>query len=465
MVRLITEERRVLTGSLHTIPNIHRLFQLHKCDWMARDPGTYREEIVWEFYASYAATLQGSIDKRSKPIAQDPFTSTMVRGFPVDISHTTISRFLYGPGPDHTWPLNTAKIDYRWDVVMSKAFTRNAEQREAVILWLAKYIAADGEHAEWVTASRLGIRKATLNFMAKFFWLLVRNRVSPTKVDNELTWDRAVMVETLVAGLEIDFARMLLADIHEKAFKTSTTYLFPCLILQLCRDSGVPIWHCDRLIHPMGTLDVGLIRDEANMAAPRRGPQIDVPLGSDLVDVVELMQGDEPAPPAHTDNAPASFSQAASQAPSSSRATPPSVDNVIPLVRVQKLEAQMETLMHHIKPWMQKLIVESEERVEKRMEAKTDQKVQAVHKRLDAFELRVLERPAPTIDMSSFRTELASIRADVDAILATPAVEPQATPVRIDVSTTEGAVRVTDSTTDGVVLVDAGTTKGDPSVD
>uniref|UniRef100_M1DUY5 Integrase core domain containing protein n=1 Tax=Solanum tuberosum TaxID=4113 RepID=M1DUY5_SOLTU len=78
MARLITEECRVLTGSLHTVLDIHRLFNVHKCDWMARDPGTYSEEIVREFYASYAATLRGSISKQSKPIAQDPLTSTMV---------------------------------------------------------------------------------------------------------------------------------------------------------------------------------------------------------------------------------------------------------------------------------------------------------------------------------------------------------------------------------------------------
>uniref|UniRef100_M1DLE4 Integrase core domain containing protein n=1 Tax=Solanum tuberosum TaxID=4113 RepID=M1DLE4_SOLTU len=253
------------------IVNSVRRSQLHKCDWMARDPGTYSEEIVREFYASYAATLRGSIDKRSKHIAQDPITSTMVRGFPVDISHATISRFLYGSGPDHTWDLNTAEFDYRWDVVRSGAFTRNAEQREPVILWLAKYITADGERPEWVIAPQ----------------------VSPTKADNQLTLDKAVMVATLVAELEIDFARML--------------------------DSRVPIWHCDRLIHPTGTLDVGLIRDKANVAAPRRGPRIDVPLGTDLVDVVQQMQGDKLAPPAHTDDAPTSSSQAASQASSSSR--------------------------------------------------------------------------------------------------------------------------------------------------
>ncbi|KAG5581282.1 hypothetical protein H5410_051909 [Solanum commersonii] len=91
MARLITEERRVLTRSLHTILDIHRLFKLHMYDWMARNLETYSEEIMREFYASYAATLRGSIEKRSNPTAQDPITSTIVRGFPIDISHTTIS--------------------------------------------------------------------------------------------------------------------------------------------------------------------------------------------------------------------------------------------------------------------------------------------------------------------------------------------------------------------------------------
>ncbi|KAG5599289.1 hypothetical protein H5410_030659 [Solanum commersonii] len=49
------------------------------------------------------------------------------------------------------------------------------------------------------------------------------------------------MVAAWVAGVEIDFACMLLAEIHERAFKTSTIYPFPCLIFQLCRDSGVSI--------------------------------------------------------------------------------------------------------------------------------------------------------------------------------------------------------------------------------
>uniref|UniRef100_M1DM43 Integrase core domain containing protein n=1 Tax=Solanum tuberosum TaxID=4113 RepID=M1DM43_SOLTU len=241
MARTITEERRVLTGSLYTMPDIHHLFQRHKCEWMAHDPSTYSEEIVREFNASYATTLRGRIHKNAKAATQDPLTSTM---------------------------------------------------------------------------------------------------------------------------------------------------------------------------------------DDANVAEPHRGPRVDVPMGQDLIHTVEHMQGDGPPTTIPPDEHPTSSSQMASQAPSSSGATPLSRTTMIPLARVQKLEGQMATLLHHIKPGMRKLIDESEERVEKRMEAKTDQQVQAVHKRLDAFELRVLERPAPTTDMSFFRTELASLRADVDTILATPAVEP-----------------------------------------
>uniref|UniRef100_M1DVK8 Integrase core domain containing protein n=1 Tax=Solanum tuberosum TaxID=4113 RepID=M1DVK8_SOLTU len=311
--RLIIEERRVLTGILHTILDIHQIFYLHKCDWMARDHGTYSEEIMREFYASYAATLRGTLECRSG---------------------------------------------------------------------------------------------------------IVTN-----------------------------------------------------------------------LIHAMGTLDIGLIRDEANVAAPCRGPQIDVPLGTDLVDAVEQMQGDEPAAPFHTDDASTSFSQAASQAPSSSRATPSSRASVVPLARVQKLEAQMSTLFHHVKPWMQKSIAESEARMEKRMATMVDQK-----------------------------TELDSFRADIDSIFATPTNEPEFAPTALsddtvldalfkedtnaqpeptrayeemrqqrvhesalgasssisisevvamvgdDVSTTDGAVRVIESTIEGARLDDVGTTEGDPSV-
>uniref|UniRef100_M1DG60 Integrase core domain containing protein n=1 Tax=Solanum tuberosum TaxID=4113 RepID=M1DG60_SOLTU len=452
---------------------------------MARDPGTYREEIVREFYASYVATLRGSISKRSKPLAQDPLTSTMVRGFSVDISPATISRFLYGPTTGHSWSLNTAEFDYRWDIVRSGTFQRNAEQREAVILWLARYITADGERAEWVATPRLGIRKATLNFVAKFFWLLVRNRVSPTKADNQLTWDRVVMVAALVVGVEIDFTRMLLVEIHERAFKTSTTYPFPCLIFQLCRDSGVPIWHCDRLIHPTGALDIGLIRDEANVAAPHREPQVEVSfLGVDLADTVGQAQGGNPSILDHTDTVPASSSHVASMAPSSSLSTPQLGATVVPLARVQKLEAQMATLLHHIQPWMQKSIAESEARMEHRMEGMMDRKVQVVNKRLDAFEFGTAEEGLEPIHTTgkrhrSSRTEEEKAQKRqrrqekearkaslLDEDLRQRRVHESVAGASSSAPVVEVLPVVRDvlSTTNGAMMDDVGTTEGDPTI-
>ncbi|KAG5631584.1 hypothetical protein H5410_003301 [Solanum commersonii] len=223
MARLITEERRVLMGSLYAVRDINRLFNLHKCDWMAQDPGTYSEEIVREFYAFYVATLRGSISKRSKPLAQDPLTSTLVRGSPVDISLATIRRSFCGPATGQSWSLNTVKFDYRWDIVPSGAFQRN------------------------------------------------------------------------------------------------------------------------------GALDIVLIRDETNVAAPRRDPQVEVhPLGVDLTDTVGQAQVDDLSIPVPTDTILGSSSQAASMAPSSSRSKPQLGATVVPSARVQKLKAQMATLLHHI---------------------------------------------------------------------------------------------------------------------
>uniref|UniRef100_M1DL71 Integrase core domain containing protein n=1 Tax=Solanum tuberosum TaxID=4113 RepID=M1DL71_SOLTU len=389
---------------------------------MARDPGTYSEEIVQEFYVSYVATLRGSITKRSKPLAQDPLTSTMVRSCPVDVSPATISCFLYGPTTGHSWSLNTSEFDYRWDIVRSGAFQRNAEQREVVLLWLARYIAADGEHAEWVAAPRLGIRKATLNFVAKFFWLLVRNRVSSTKADNQLTWDRAVMVAALVAGVEIDFARMLLAEIHERAFRTSTTYPFPCLIFHLCRDSGVPIWHCDRLVHPTRALDINLIRDEANVAAPRRDPQIEADLANLRTNVDAILA----TPSVETQASPttladdtvlhALFSETAKEGPAPTHA------------KVKRHRSHRT----------------EEEKAHKRQcrQEKEARRTSIVDEELR--QQRVRERVA-------------------GASSTAPVVEIQPV-LRAVVSTTDGSERLIESTTEGATITDVGITEGAPTI-
>ena len=74
---------------------------------------------------------------------------------------------------------------------------------------------------------------------------------------------------------------------HERDFKVTTTYPFPCMIFSLCGSAYVPIWHVDQLKTPLGTVDIGLIRDETKELAPRRGPHPELPpLGDNLADTV-----------------------------------------------------------------------------------------------------------------------------------------------------------------------------------
>uniref|UniRef100_M1DS47 Integrase core domain containing protein n=1 Tax=Solanum tuberosum TaxID=4113 RepID=M1DS47_SOLTU len=246
MARIINEERRVLTESLHTVLVIKELFKRHMCEWMARSPGKFSEEMTREFYASYTVTIQNAISKRAKPVAQYLLQVTLVWNFSIDISETTICRFIYSPA--HNLSINTMEYDYMMGVVQSGAFQRDVEQRETLLQWMASHITDEGERTKWVCHIILPIRMATMSFTAKFFWTIVYTRLSRTQANNMVTWDKVVMVATLVAGLELDFARIFIAEIHERAFKTTTTLPFLCLIFHLCRAAGVPIWHCDSLL-------------------------------------------------------------------------------------------------------------------------------------------------------------------------------------------------------------------------
>ena len=92
-----------------------------------------------------------------------------------------------------------------------------------------------------MTEPKGAIKKANLTFTAKFLWLLVRHCLSPTAANNIVTWDRAVLMVAMIAGFEVDFAWLLQAVMHERTFKVTTTYPFPCMIFTLCKSAGVPI--------------------------------------------------------------------------------------------------------------------------------------------------------------------------------------------------------------------------------
>ena len=210
----------------------------------------------------------------SNPSKQAPLDYIRVRGRRVDISLPTIRRFLYGADTDATRDLLTPEFDYRWKLIKEGHFQRNVGLRETTQRWIAHHISVDGEGAYWVLEPKGVIKKVNLTFTDKFIWLLVCHCLSPTAADNIVTWDKKVFVAALVAGFDVDIPRLFLAVIHERAFKATTTYPFHCLIFELCRSVGVPIWHIDVLRIPTGTVDIDLIQDKANETAPHRGPRV-----------------------------------------------------------------------------------------------------------------------------------------------------------------------------------------------
>ena len=47
----------------------------------------------------------------------------------------------------------------------------------------------------------------------------------------------------------------------------------------------------------------------------------------------------------------------------------------------------------------------------------TERKIAEVHQSLDAFEMRVLARPTPPVDVSTLQATVDSLRTDIDMIL------------------------------------------------
>ena len=80
---------------------------------------------------------------------------------------------------------------------------------------------------------------------------------------------------------------------------------------------------------------------------------------------------------------------------------------------------------------MQKSITEFEECTERKMQQFTERKIGEVNQHLDAFELRVLARPAPAVDVSTLQAAVDSLRANIDTIIEArvsefeaPSIEP-----------------------------------------
>ena len=58
---------------------------------------------------------------------------------------------------------------------------------------------------------------------------------------------------------------------------------------------------------------------------------------------------------------------------------------------------------------MQRSIAEAEERLECKMVQHTERKIAEVYERWDVFELRVITRPAPQVDVSTLQAAIESL--------------------------------------------------------
>lgn len=85
---------------------------------------------------------------------------------------------------------------------------------------------------KWVFRKR-PIKKVSLSFMTKFWWAIVRFCIWSTQADNTLTQIRVMLVASIMVGYDIDFTHCIVAEIHKRAFRRSTTTLFPYLIHML----------------------------------------------------------------------------------------------------------------------------------------------------------------------------------------------------------------------------------------
>ena len=118
---------------------------------------------------------------------------------------------------------------------------REPSLRDTTKRWKALHFSVDGEGTDWIIEPKRAIKKSNLTFTAKFLWLIICHYLSPMAADNIVIWDRAVLVEAMIAGFEVDFAWLLQAVMHERDFNVTTTYPFPCMIFSLYRSAGVPI--------------------------------------------------------------------------------------------------------------------------------------------------------------------------------------------------------------------------------
>lgn len=118
------------------------------------------------------------------------------------------------------------------------------------------------------------IKKGLFTVEAKFWWSLIRYRLISTFLDNTLTWKRAPMVTSLMAGYDVYFSFILRHELYDRAFGELTNLPFPHMIKRLCNKVRVPeLSGINERVPIIVTTWTRTIKDLAPFGASRRSRQ------------------------------------------------------------------------------------------------------------------------------------------------------------------------------------------------
>jgi hypothetical protein len=387
---------------------------------------------VREFYAAYAATIQRDLPRRERAIERPRLQEVWVREHRVDISITAIRRVLFGPS--YIAPAQPAEYAHRIFSMQQAVTLRDGASRTSLLRWIAEQITDIGVEPAWVREHTSSIKKAHLSFRAKFWWLIIRSWIRPTRADNVITLERAVLLASVLAGYDIDWAQVIADHLHEAAFHFSTSLPFPVMIHRLCREAGIEVDPVrERHVEATSTRDASLIKaDDFPLDLPQ----------ADQVQVPELSQIHPQAPdsaPAATHTAPAPtapVSATASQAAEPTDADPPigGVATAIPSIASSSgaIPSQVDPLFIHLLA-RRVAVLETKVRsiatsVPVLVESTVSDAEARIGARIDQFESRIQRQisEAAQVDVSTFRQEVAALRADILHLLSAPALDPAA---------------------------------------
>ncbi|KAF3617564.1 hypothetical protein FXO38_33917 [Capsicum annuum] len=79
--------------------------------------------------------------------------------------------------------------------------------------WIAGIITMVQEDAPWVVVPLIQITKSILSFIVNGWWTLVHYRLSPIKMDSNLSPDKATLVAGIIEEYKINVAKIIVREI------------------------------------------------------------------------------------------------------------------------------------------------------------------------------------------------------------------------------------------------------------